>query len=567
MDRNTILALAVTVLAYFAWQYSLDVRYPDRNKRPASEASSPAEPAPAGAAPAAPGSSPPPAAAPAPIAAPAAEAPRPVLERQVVVERPLYRATFTSQGGALREWVLKAYDDASLPGRPPVSITTNREQLSLATPFPELGLADLTNLDYALERPSEDVVAFSASVGSVSIRKTYRLEPDGYGARLSIEIENRGDAPIQPAFGVVWPARRGAGAEYSEYGLAAYPTDEVVRFAIAPHPSVLGFGGGATTEVITVAPEPGEPFELDWAGAETRYFLAAILPDNPRDARAVMTPVIPEEEGRLEVSFSPVTLPPGTKLARDYRLYLGPKEPERLDAFGAHLDEAIQKGWAPSLARFFTAMLTFAHRFVPNYGIAILLLTIVIRVALAPLMVGQMRSMKRMADLAPKVKAAQERFPNDRAKQQEAVMAVYQQAGVSPFSMFGGCLPMLLQLPIFVGFYFALQSSIQLRQQPFVGWITDLSQPESLFVLPLLDLPVRALPLLLGGAMYLQQKLTPTPSMDPAQARMMQILMPVMMTVMFYQFASGLGLYWLMSTLLGIGQQVLMNRSKPAAAA
>jgi YidC/Oxa1 family membrane protein insertase len=490
-----------------------------------------------------------------------------VIAEQVTVERPLYFATFTTQGGALREWVLRSYDDASLPDRPPVAITTHREKLSLETPLTELGQGDLANLLYRLQRPSEDVIEFEADAGNVRIRKTYRLETDGYGARLSIEIENRGPEEILPEFGVRWPARRGLGAEFSEYELAAYRTDKVVRFAVAPRPSALGFGGGAATETVRVAPDPGDAYSLDWAGAETRYFLAALLPDNPQDARALMTPVVPGEEARLEVAFAPVALPPGAKLARDYRLYLGPKEPERLDGFGAHLDEAIQKGWAPSLARFFTAMLTFVHGFVPNYGVAILLLTLVIRVALAPLMVGQMRSMKRMADLAPKVKAAQERFPDDRAKQQEAVMAVYQQAGVSPFSMFGGCLPMLLQLPIFVGFYSALQGSIQLRQQPFFGWITDLAQPESLFVIPGVDVHVRALPLLLGGAMVLQQKLTPTPNVDPAQARMMQTVMPLMMTVMFYQFASGLGVYWLMSTLLGIGQQLLMNRTKSPAAA
>jgi YidC/Oxa1 family membrane protein insertase len=564
MDRNTIIALAVTVLLYFGWQYSLDLRYGKDRKAPAvPEATAPA-PAPTDLPPSA---SPPGSAVPVapPAASPSESAP--VAAQEVVIERPLYVATFTTEGGALREWRLRSYDDASREGRPPVSITTDPEQASLATPLTELGHGDLSRFPFALERPSGDVLVFTADLGTVLVRKTYRLEPEGYGARLSIEVENRGSAPIGPAFGVRWPARRGEGADFSEFGLAAYDTDEVVRFAISPHPSVLGFGGGATTEVVTVAPKEGDPFELDWAGAETRYFVAAILPDNPRDARATMTPTVPEQAGQLDVAFAPVSLPPGAKLARDYRLYLGPKEPERLDAFGAHLDEAIQKGWAPSLARFFTGMLTFAHRFVPNYGVAILLLTIVIRVALAPLMVGQMRSMKRMADLAPKVKAAQERFPDDRAKQQEAMMAVYQQAGVSPLSMFGGCLPMLLQLPIFVGFYFALQSSIQLRQQPFFGWISDLSQPESLFVIPGLDLHVRALPLLLGAAMYLQQKLTPTPNMDPAQARMMQVLMPVMMTVMFYQFASGLGLYWLMSTLLGIGQQVLMNRSKTPATA
>ncbi len=559
MDRNTLIALAATVLLYFGWQWSLDQRYPNRNE-PSSPAATEADRSSLTES-SAPSLVPPPA-VPAPLASSAA----PVREEQVVLDRDLYVATFTNQGGALRDWTLKSYDDASLPGAPPVSITTDRDVLSLATPFSELGHGDLSALPYVLTRPSPDVLEFSAEVGSARIRKLYRFEPEGYGARLTIEVENRGAAPIAPAFGLVWQARRGASTEFLEFGLAAYRTDELLRLAVAPLPSMLGIGGGPATETISVVPEAGEPHELDWAGAETRYFLAAILPDNPRDARARLVPVDPGDEGRLEVSFEPVSLPPGAKLARDYRLYLGPKEPERLDAFGAHLDESIQKGWAPSLTRFFTAMLTFAHRYVGNYGVAILLLTVVIRVALAPLMVGQMRSMKRMADLAPKLKEAQARFPDDRAKQQEAVMAVYQQAGVSPFSMFGGCLPMLLQLPVFVGFYFALQGSIQLRQQPFFGWITDLSQPEALFVIPGLDFPVRALPLLLGGAMVLQQRLTPTPSMDPAQARMMQILMPVMMTVMFYQFASGLGLYWLMSTLLGIGQQLLMNRSKTPAA-
>ncbi len=562
MDRNTLVALAVTALLYFGWQYSLDVRFPNRHEKPTVVAAQNERP-----------SSDVGSAIPAPAPVPVAGVTSPVdatpaaVEQLIHVERPLYVATFTTQGGALREWALRRYDDASLPGRPPVAMTTNREALSFATPLLELGNGDQTNLAYAASRPTEDVLEFTAQVGLVRIRKSYRFEPDGYGARLSIEIENGGPAPIKPEYGIRWPARRGEGAEFSEYSLAAYPADKVIRFAISPLPSMLGFGGGPANELMRIEPEPDEPYELDWAGAETRYFIAAALPDNPKDARAVMTPIVPGSEAMLDVSFTPVALPPGAKLARDYRLYLGPKEPARLDAFGAHLDEAIQKGWAPSLARFFTGMLTFVHKFVPNYGIAILLLTFVIRVAMAPLMVGQMRSMKRMGELAPKVKAAQERFPDDRQKQQEAVMAVYQQAGVSPFSMFGGCLPMLLQLPVFVGFYFALQSSIMLRQQPFFGWITDLSQPESLFVLPVIGFHVRALPLLLGGAMVLQQRLTPTPNMDPAQARMMQIVMPVMMTVMFYQFASGLGLYWLMSTLLGIGQQLLMNRSKNPAAA
>jgi YidC/Oxa1 family membrane protein insertase len=555
VDRSTVLALLATVALYFGWQSYLNHQYPDRNKQPPQAAEERAEPrgeatpvAPLGVEPAA------------EQVAPTA----PGDERIVAVERPGYSARFSSRGAVLTEWVLKGYDDVSIPGRPKVALVTSAP--SLETPLLELGLGDLSALDYRVASQTNDTLEFVAEAGGVQIRKTYRFEPDGYGARLAIEVENRGQRPISPEFRVHWRALRGSGSEFNEYHLAAFAADDIETFPIAPLPSMLGIGGRPAEGTLDLSPKTGEPFELDWAGVETRYFLVALLPDKPTEARARFVATNPGTEGLLEVAFEPVSLPPGTRLAREYRLYLGPKEPERLDAFGAHLDEAIQKGWAPSLTRFFTGALTLVHEFVPNYGLAIVVLTIIIRIAMAPLMVGQMRSMRRMADLAPKLKAAQERFPDDRMKQQEAMMAVYQQAGVSPFSAFGGCLPMLLQLPVFVGFYFALQSSIQLRQQPFFGWINDLSQPESLFVVPGIDLHVRALPLLLGFAMWAQQRMTPTPGMDPAQARMMQILMPVMMTLMFYRFASGLGVYWLVSTVLGIAQQQWTNRSRPAAA-
>lgn len=559
MDRNTLIILALTAALYFGWQASLDYRFPKRHDKPpvpAATENAPRESSPAEVTPLV-------------ANAPAAEVALPGVEppRELVIDRPLYRAVFTSAGAALREWVLTTYDDTSRSGAPKVAITMAPPgQASLTTPFLSLGGADLSGMNYAVTQVSPDHLEFLAKAAGVAIRKVYRFDPDGYGARLSIEVTNESERTVSPDFRVQWPARLGSGADFSEFGLAAYARDEIVPFSIAPQPSFLGFGGGAADEQVSIGPTASDAatYELDWAGAQTRYFVAAVLPDNPRDARAELTPVEAGREGRADIYFEPVALPPGARLMREYRLYLGPKEPARLDAMGSHLEEAIQMGWAPFLTRFFTGLLTTTYRAIPNYGVAILLLTLVIRIVLAPLMVGQMRSMKRMAELAPKIKASQERFPDDREKQQEAMMAVYRDAGVSPFSMFGGCLPMLLQLPVFVGFYSALNGSIQLRQQPFFGWIQDLSQPESLFVIPGIDLHVRALPLLLGASMVLQQRLTPTQAMDPAQARMMQIVMPVMFTLMFYQFASGLGLYWLMSTLLGIGQQALMNR-QPAA--
>jgi YidC/Oxa1 family membrane protein insertase len=174
-----------------------------------------------------------------------------------------------------------------------------------------------------------------------------------------------------------------------------------------------------------------------------------------------------------------------------------------------------------------------------------------------PVMQRQMRSMKRMSAMQPRLKELQEKYADDRERQSQEMMKLYKESGFNPLT---GCLPMFLQLPVFIGLYYALQGAIALRQEPFFGWIHDLSAPEALFVLPGLGLPVRLLPILMGGSMVLQSRMTPT-TMDPAQARMMNTVMPVMFTFMFYEFASGLVLYWLVSNLLGIGQQLLVNRT------
>jgi YidC/Oxa1 family membrane protein insertase len=170
--------------------------------------------------------------------------------------------------------------------------------------------------------------------------------------------------------------------------------------------------------------------------------------------------------------------------------------------------------------------------------------------------------MSKMRELQEPIKKIQERFRDDRQQQSKEMMELYRKAGVNPL---GGCLPMLLQIPVFIGLYYALQSSIALRQAPFMLWIEDLSVPETLFTLPG-GFPVRLLPLLMCGSMVLQQKMTPS-TMDPQQARMMMIMMPVMFTFLFYTFPSGLVLYWLVSNLLAIAQQVIINRRLSAAAA
>jgi len=547
VDRNFFLAIGLSFAVLVLWTLYTEKNAPPPPPLGVPEAAAPAIGELAEAAP-----QPLPSA---PVKAPAPEAASLPREQRIRVQTELIDAEFTSWGGALARWSLLAFSDPSQPGRPSVEITTTGQgAAALATPLADLGVGDLSRAPFLVEQPDPKTLIFTLERAGLRVRKTFLFE-EGYSIRLRVEVTNGSAGAVASSFVTTWPIVRRQSDDYVEFSASVYQNGALNSYFVTAPPAFLGMGPGAADEAETLTGN------VDWAGAQTRYFLAAILPDNPRDASARFTPIEPGETALLEVGFGRAELPPAGSLDREYRVYLGPKEPERLDSVGAHLDEAIQKGWFPALTRFFTWLLTATHAVVLNYGVAIILITIVVRLLLAPLMARQMRSMKRMSVLQPRMKVIQERFPDDRQKQSEAMMALYKEAGVNPLSMMTGCLPMFLQLPVFIGFYYALQGAIQLRQQPFVGWIDDLSQPESLFVIPGLDLPVRLLPILMGASMVAQQKLTPS-TMDPAQARMMLILMPVMFTVMFYQFASGLVLYWFVSTLLGIGQQMLTNRGK-----
>ena len=174
-----------------------------------------------------------------------------------------------------------------------------------------------------------------------------------------------------------------------------------------------------------------------------------------------------------------------------------------------------------------------------------------------PLTTKQMRSMERMRKLQPKLTELKEKYADDRQKQSEEMMRLYKNEGVNPL---GGCLPMVLQLPVFIGLFYALRSSIQLRQAPFFGWIDDLSAPDALFEIPGIGIPLRVLPLIMGATMVFQQRITPMQGMDPAQQKMMQTMMPIVMTVVFYQFPSGLVLYWMVSNMLAIAHQLWIGK-------
>ncbi|MGZ8447097.1 MAG: YidC/Oxa1 family insertase periplasmic-domain containing protein, partial [Candidatus Deferrimicrobiaceae bacterium] len=244
------------------------------------------------------------------------------------------------------------------------------------------------------------------------------------------------------------------------------------------------------------------------------------------------------------------------------RSFMGPKEYNLLEATGKDLESLVDYGWFAVIAKPLVWALTASNRVTGNYGIDIILLTILIKIFFYPLTKKSMASMKKMQELAPILNKLKEKYKDDKARQQQEMMNLYKTYKINPMS---GCLPMLLQIPVFIALYKGLLVAIELRHAPFMLWINDLSAPEHLWDIDVAGytLPIRLLPLLMGISMFAQQKLTPSAGMDPTQQKMM-LFLPVIFTFMFWGFPTGLTIYWLMNNLLSIGQQLIQNRQMEA---
>lgn len=299
--------------------------------------------------------------------------------------------------------------------------------------------------------------------------------------------------------------------------------------------------------------------QMKWLGVEDQYFISAAVPMTPvRNgffrAGAYLSEPQPNVQGErmlspyFGVALPPTNLQPNLLVESDFKMYYGPKEDQELLKFGHSLvvshDMTLEILAAPLLD-----LLRWIYGYVGNYGVAIIILTIIVRLVLFPLTYKGMKSMKRMQQLSPRMKKLQAKYKNNKEKLNKEMMALYRKNRVNPL---GGCLPMLLQLPVFFALYSSLSSAVELRHAPFMLWISDLSQPDGLGITPLL----------MGASMYFQQKLTPqTAMMDSTQAKVMQML-PFIFTIFTFTFPSGLTLYWVTSNILSIAQQQIINRIK-----
>jgi len=292
---------------------------------------------------------------------------------------------------------------------------------------------------------------------------------------------------------------------------------------------------------------------VQWAAYDEPFFVSALVPqDQTVHVRLASSgPLVTES-----VISRPEQIAPGASHTYAYGIYYGPKQMKVLEAQKLGLESVIEYGWFDIIAKPLMVLLNWMYDVTHNYGLAIILLTVLIKLIFWPLSHKSYRSMKEMQKLQPKLAQLKEKYKGDTAKLNQEMLDLYRTYKVNPM---GGCLPMVAQIPVFFALYRVLQYSIELRHAPFVGWINDLSAPDRLavgFQVPYVGgLPV--LTLLMGVSMWLQQKMTPVTG-DPAQAKMMQVL-PIVFTFMFIYFPSGLVLYWLVNNVLSIGQQYYIN--------
>jgi len=405
----------------------------------------------------------------------------------------------------------------------------------------------------------------------LEVTKTVQALKDKYEIAMEVTLRNLTGAPMGLALGV-----RALEGITEEEGSRTGATARIATLSEQGHPKLLKERAVAKADKFPWHETQGN---VIWAGLEDRYF-AALLYDE--DRQVMQSATLESIKVRREAGAEPVpsvraklttrlaSLAPATGETRKFRLFVGPKKSDVLEAYRPlGLPQMIDFGMFGVISHVLLWILRGFYAVVRNYGVAIILLTVLIRVCLHPLTKKSQVAMHRMQKLRPKIQELQKKYKNDKQKLGQEQMKLFREHGVSPFS---GCLPMLLQLPILFALFWALRLTFDLRQTPFLWWISDLSQPDKLYVFDtakfLIGKDLNLLPLLMTVSMFLQQKMMPK-SDDPQSQQQQKVmaLMPLLFAFLFYRFPSGLCLYWFTSTLLGMGEQYFIRRHLDALAA
>ena len=544
MDKRTIVAFALSFLVLILWSVFFGPKSEHRTEPQVKEEEVQTKAAPA----------------PAPVAQPTPTPPEPVEpasvtqaslseEKEITVETPLYEAVFSNAGPALKSFRLKKYHLTTDPQSPLVELAGGKgdllkvdlDPLQTEAQSPLIFSVDETAQVLHSESSPKELVFTATTAGGVSIRQSFLIDPKRYPIELKVTYVNHSEKALEGALKarVASLPPKGKTSYYAFIGLS------------------LLLDGKLKQEKADDFKKKEKAFSgiIQWVSYQVDYFMAAVIPEKAQEARFVGR-LLPT--GILEGTWaSPVSsINPGEQLTSRFTLFLGPRDLTVLKGIGSNLDQAINFGWFDIIAKPLLYVLRFFNGYVHNYGIAIILLTVLIKILFWPLTHKSYKSMKEMQKLQPLMAKIREKHKGNREQMNKELMGLYKTYKVNPM---GGCLPMVIQIPVFFALFRILGNSIELRHAPFFLWINDLSAPDRLFrfsfEVPFMSPPygIPVLTLLMGASMFLQQKMTPTPG-DPTQAKIM-LLLPIIFTVMFINFPSGLVLYWLVNNILSIGQQ------------
>lgn len=391
---------------------------------------------------------------------------------------------------------------------------------------------------YQITDNSQEVVLTHVTDAGVTVNKVYTFHPDRYLIDVRFDVINNSAETVRT--NLFAQLRRdkspdpsqGGGIGMNSYLGATFSTEESsyekVKFK---HLEDKRFNAQATG---------------GWVAMLQHYFLSAWVPAaNDRNSFYGQQ----GKNGDFYVGFQApdLVVGPGEQQSVSTQLYVGPKDQDALAEIATHLEKTVDYGWLWWIATPLFKLMQWIHALVGNWGWAIILMTLIVKIVLYPLTASSYRSMGKMRKFAPKIQELRDLYGDDRQRMSQEMMKLYQKEKLNPL---GGCLPMLIQMPVFIALYWVLMESVELRQSPFMFWIQDLSLKDPFFVLPLL----------MGASMFIQMQMQQQPTMDPMQAKIMKF-MPVMFTFMFLWFPAGLTLYWFVNNVITIVQQFIVNKS------
>ncbi len=381
------------------------------------------------------------------------------------------------------------------------------------------------------------VLKLAAQSGGLTLVRSYRLAPGAYTVEVTDEITNTGSAPLRPVL-YMQLTRDGSNPPGDSRFYSTY-TGPVV------YTDAGKFHKVSFSDIEKGKAELPKQVADGWAGIIQHYFVSAWIPAE-QAVREFYARKVDANLFSVGATQAIGELAPGASASVSSRLLIAPQDQRMLETVAPGLDLTVDYGWLTVIAKPIFWLLQWLHGIVGNWGWAIVLLTLIIKTAFFPLQAASYRSMARMKAVTPRLTQLRERYGSDRVKMNQAMMELYKEEKINPL---GGCLPIVVQIPVFIALYWVLLASVEMRNAPWILWIKDLALPDPYYVLPLI----------MAGTMFLQVKLNPTPP-DPVQAKVM-MMMPIVFSVMFFFFPAGLVLYWLVNNVYSIAQQWTITRT------